>query len=186
VFKRLREAGVRYWLEGGSLMGAVRHGDILPWDYDVDIGFMRDDIHRLSFLSKAAAGQTVDDQGFSWEKSNNGDFYRVQYSPINHLHVDLFPFYERNGTMTKDSWFATHKQDREFPAHFLKPLATIRFVDELVSAPNNIHDFLELKFGEGAIENPEYPNPGVLRMPEELRPMVRGDRERAAEIPPDY
>lgn len=34
----LDDAGVRYWLEAGSLLGAMRSGDVLPWDHDVDIG----------------------------------------------------------------------------------------------------------------------------------------------------
>lgn len=38
VFSVLEAANVRYWLEGGSLLGAARNGDIIPWDYDVDIG----------------------------------------------------------------------------------------------------------------------------------------------------
>lgn len=41
VFEQLEEAKVRYWLEGGSLLGAMRRADILPWDYDVDIGIYR-------------------------------------------------------------------------------------------------------------------------------------------------
>ena len=39
--------------------------------------------------------------------------------------LDIFPFYEKNGIMTKNTWFKTHRQDSEFPAHYLKPLATL-------------------------------------------------------------
>ena len=60
--------------------------------------------------------------------------------------------------MTKNTWFATHRQDTEFPEHFLKPLEMIRFGKLNASCPNNIRKFLEFKFGEGVIENPKYPN----------------------------
>lgn len=66
--------------------------------------------------------------------------------------------------MTKDTWFKTHPQDRKFPEHYLKPLSSIEFVGRMVSAPNNIHDFLELKFGSGVIEHPAYPNPQIMAM----------------------
>ena len=36
--------------------------------------------------------------------------------------ADIFPFYEKNGIMTKDTWFETHRQDTEFPVHYLQPL----------------------------------------------------------------
>ncbi|CAG2060842.1 unnamed protein product, partial [Timema podura] len=162
VFDQLEAAGVRYWLEGGSLLGAMRMGDILPWDYDIDVGIYRDDIPLCSWLNQARSQPIIDDKGFVWEKANEGDFYRVQFSQVNRLHVDLFPFYKKNSTMTKDTWFITHKQDREFPEHFLRPISSIDFISRKVSAPNNIRDFLELKFGKGAIENPEYPDPDQL------------------------
>ncbi|XP_026283008.1 ribitol 5-phosphate transferase FKRP [Frankliniella occidentalis] len=173
VFKELQAAGVRYWLEGGSLLGAMRSFDILPWDYDVDLGFMREDLPKLTWLLRASKQPVVDTQGFVWEKAPEGDFYRVQFSRSNRLHVDLFPFYNKNGTMTKDTWFPTHKQDREFPAHYLNPLATIPFVGQNVSAPNNIREFLELKFGSGVIENPAYPNPTLLKFPVEMVPTTK-------------
>lgn len=91
------------------------------------------------------------------------DFFRVQYSESNHLHVDLWPFYPRNGVMTKDTWL-DHRQDVEFPEHFLQPLVPLAFAGFMAQAPNNYRRFLELKFGPGVIENPEYPNPALLSL----------------------
>ncbi|NXE16842.1 FKRP protein, partial [Lophotis ruficrista] len=160
----LESAGVRYWLEGGSLLGAARLGDVIPWDYDVDLGIYREDVGKCRWLAAAAAGEAVEDaEGFLWEKAAEGEFYRVHYSRSNRLHVDLWPFYARGGVMTKDTWLG-HPQDVEFPESFLRPRVPMRFAGFTAMAPNNARAFLELKFGPGAVENPEYPNPAVKRL----------------------
>ena len=163
VFNTLQSQDVRYWLEGGSLLGAARNGDIIPWDYDIDIGIYRDDIERSEQLIKCHSRAYQDASGFVWERASEGEFYRVQHSVDNHLHVDIFPFVSRNGTMTKNTWIKTHRQDREFPEHYLHPLTTMQFVGMEVSVPNNVKEFLELKFGKGVIENPQYPSPSKYK-----------------------
>ncbi|OPJ82447.1 fukutin-related protein [Patagioenas fasciata monilis] len=170
----LEGSGVRYWLEGGTLLGAVRLGDIIPWDYDVDLGIYREDVGKCRWLAAAAAGTPVEDpEGFYWEKAPEGEFYRVHFSRANRLHVDLWPFYARGGTMTKDTWLG-HPQDVEFPERFLRPREPLRFGGFTAMGPNSPRSFLELKFGAGAVENPEYPNPAVRRMREDGGPLGGG------------
>lgn len=51
ILRRLKEIadklGIKFWLHGGSLLGAARHQGYIPWDDDIDIGMMRKDYNIL-------------------------------------------------------------------------------------------------------------------------------------------
>ena len=69
VLKRLavfcEQNSLRYYLSFGTLLGAVRHNDTIPWDYDIDILMPRSDLNKFLELTKnqdAMENITV----FSW------------------------------------------------------------------------------------------------------------------------
>lgn len=62
--------GLRYYLAEGSLLGAVRHGGIIPWDDDMDFVMPRPDYDR--FLREAPALLPEDFRLTTYENGNGG------------------------------------------------------------------------------------------------------------------
>lgn len=73
-----RANGIKYFLGGGSLLGAVRHGGMIPWDDDMDVMMLRDDYRR--FLE--VVGSEIDDEKFFFQSAETDSDYHSIFTKI--------------------------------------------------------------------------------------------------------
>lgn len=102
--KRICEKnGIKYFLIGGTYLGAVRHKGFIPWDDDMDLGMLRDDYEKFLKI----AGDELDDRFFISSMESEADyglafikvrlngtrFYETANPEILHsgIFVDIFP-----------------------------------------------------------------------------------------------
>lgn len=96
---------IRYWLDGGSLLGAVRHGGFIPWDDDIDIAMTLDDLERFKKVAPKELPASLTLQTPQSEDTKEpivkvrdlnsffvepGDDFSAGYEKG--LYVDIFPF----------------------------------------------------------------------------------------------
>ncbi len=96
---------IDYWLDGGTLLGAVRHGGFIPWDDDIDIAMRREDLPRFveaarSELPENLCVQTPDTDAevrLPIFKVRDRESFLVEYGDdfsrnyAKGLYVDIFP-----------------------------------------------------------------------------------------------
>lgn len=84
--RKCGENGLRYWLDYGTLLGAVRHKGFIPWDDDLDVSMMRPEYERLLELLPDLFPR---EEGFTWKQHA---FLQIGYegTPLN---IDVYPYH---------------------------------------------------------------------------------------------
>lgn len=97
--------GIPYWLDGGTLLGAVRHKGFIPWDDDIDIAMKKEDVGRFVEIARRELPYTLSVQTPETEDTKEpivkvrdlnsfyvegGDDFSAAYQKG--VYVDIFPF----------------------------------------------------------------------------------------------
>lgn len=78
IDKICRHHSITYWLDGGTLLGAVRHGGFIPWDDDIDIAMPLEELPRFVEAAQSELPGTLMMQTPSTDPSVRLPIYKVR------------------------------------------------------------------------------------------------------------
>ena len=148
VHELCEKHGIKYFLDAGTLIGAVRHKGFIPWDDDVDIGILREDYNKFLQIAKNELPDHLFLQTFETDKyynvyptpckvRYNNTLFLEEGTEENHkmhngIFIDVFPY----DSLPKLK--ITYKIQRTFSYNILKSFKRRRDMPENLSFKNRI------------------------------------------------
>lgn len=149
--------GITYWADCGTLLGMVRHGDIIPWDDDGDVSIFKKDEQQFLYLepvfNEFGYGIAIWWGGYKifpldgqvTNETKRGQTYNYRYPFVD---IFIMNYDEENGIIKYDD----DKLVKIWPnayhnANQLFPLQQYKFHDFYLWGPNNCSDYLERSYG---------------------------------------
>ncbi|XP_077994697.1 uncharacterized protein LOC144448355 [Glandiceps talaboti] len=149
----LEEMNVTYWLDYGTLIGAVRNGDIMRHDSDGDISIITTQLYE-------ELKEKMEQNRLRLTSTRENGFYRVRRADRHQaLHVDIFSWDVIEGlcdqkpckkvAMTrgfKKGVQIAVKEYETIPLSWILPQTEIDFADFKVKIPNRAVDVLKNRY----------------------------------------
>ena len=125
--------GLKYYICGGTMIGAARHKGFIPWDDDVDIAMPRDDYEKLCDLLKKPIDHYVIETPHTGNKDflyTFAKFYDIDTTMVEvsketvcrGVYIDVFPL-DGLGSTIEDARRNFGKIDRLFSLYSSRVLA---------------------------------------------------------------
>ena len=142
ICKLLDKLEIRYFLQTGILLGAIRHKGFIPWDWDVELSVYADEV-----------GPKMDQ--LLGEIKNTGFKVEKYYKELSRLKIDFVGKFSRDTTVYTIQGWNNNKEDKVFwrnkfrvPDHLFNKMSKIKLFEKDHFAPDPPEDYLTHQYGD--------------------------------------
>ncbi|MCE5316467.1 MAG: LicD family protein [Parachlamydia sp.] len=155
----LKQNNIPFWATCGTLLGAIRHQGMIPWDDDIDIAIFEKDVPALLELK-----DTLESYGLELCFHPRFEFYKIclkdgpriidengETCPWSFPFLDIFPLKEVKGRYTYIGklWQEWHfDNDYYFQEDLILPLSELPFGPLTIPVPRNSLPYILRMYGE--------------------------------------
>ena len=157
VIDIFNKINIKWWADGGTLLGLIRNNSIIPWDDDIDIGMLLTEENKINDNINV-----FNINGLRIRRNRTDAYWQIDLLPedkninekLNEIHIDLFLYKNIDNILYNtdirfmNSDINSGHCNITYQYSNLFPLIKKKFYDFYINCPNNYDIILTNSIGE--------------------------------------